>query len=137
MSILAEIRPINDLGNWLPNNLRSGDWMLDYITNRLKVKPGTSTLASWFESQAFNLLKQVPRFLIPRYFDSIISMVYCNLLDQVWAQMNSWIQNGSGFVKALALGQISHQYLVYKFAARWHILYLCCPYVILRQRKTF
>ena len=108
MSILAEIRPINDLGNWLPNNLRSGDWMLDYIIKRLKLKPGTTELACWFESQAFKMLKQVPRFLIPRYFDSIISMVYCNLLDQVWAQMNSWIQRGSGFVKALALGQISH-----------------------------
>ena len=34
MSILAEIRPINDLGNWLPNNLRNGDWMLDYIIAR-------------------------------------------------------------------------------------------------------
>ena len=34
MSILAEIRPINDLGNWLPSNLRNGDWMLDYIIAR-------------------------------------------------------------------------------------------------------
>ena len=108
MSILAEIRPLNDLGNWLPNNLRSGDWMLDYIINRLKAKPGTAQLGSWFESQAFSLLRKVPRFLIPRYFDSIISMVYCKLLDQVWSQMNEWVQNGSGFVKALALGSVQH-----------------------------
>ena len=108
MSILAEIRPRNDLGNWLPNNLRSGDWMLDYIINRLKAKPGTAQLGSWFESQAFSLLRKVPRFLIPRYFDSIISMVYCKLLDQVWSQMNEWVQNGSGFVKALALGSVQH-----------------------------
>ena len=38
MSILAEIRPLNDLGNWLPNNFSSGDWMLDYIFNQLKAK---------------------------------------------------------------------------------------------------
>ena len=84
MSILAEIRPINDLGNWLPGNLRDGDWMLDYIVNRLKKKAGTKDFGLWIEEKAFKLLKKVPRFLIPRYFDSVISMVYCNVLDQVW-----------------------------------------------------
>ncbi len=84
MSILAEIRPLNDLGNWLPNNLRAGDWMLDYIVARLKKKSSTHSLGQWFESQAFSLLKSVPRYLIPRYFDAIISMVYCTLLDQAW-----------------------------------------------------
>jgi glycogen debranching enzyme len=84
MSILAEIRPINDLGNWLPDNLRSGDWMLDYIINRLKKKTTTSGLGDWFEQKAFKLLRSVPRYLVPRYFDSIISMVYCHLLDQTW-----------------------------------------------------
>jgi glycogen debranching enzyme len=28
MSILSEIRPKNDLGNWLPDNLRQGDWLM-------------------------------------------------------------------------------------------------------------
>ena len=84
MSLLAKIRPINDLGNWLPDNLRAGDWMLDYIINRLNKLPSTKDLGIWFEIYAFKLLRSVPRYLIPRYFDAIISMVYCLLLDQIW-----------------------------------------------------
>ena len=118
ISILAEIRPINDLGNWLPNNLRNGEWILDYtartlvknIINQflwskrfleyplslaycfhicsLKMKSSTQKLAEWFENEAFSHLRGVPRYLIPRYFDAIISMVYCKLLDQVWYDFN-------------------------------------------------
>lgn len=28
MSLLSEIRPKNDMGNWLPNNLRNGNWLM-------------------------------------------------------------------------------------------------------------
>lgn len=108
MSILAEIRPLNDLGNWLPSNLRAGNWMLDYIVDRLKKRPATKDLGIWFDTQAFALLKNVPRFLIPRYFDALISMVYANLLDQIWAQMFDFVQKGSTFVKTLALGSVQH-----------------------------
>ncbi len=84
MSILAEIRPIDDLGNWLPTNLRNGDWMLDYIIARLKRNPRTAELGGWFEAKAFKYMRSVPRYLIPRYFDSVISSVYCLLLHQIW-----------------------------------------------------
>ena len=84
MSILAEIRPINDLGNWLPKNLREGDWMMDYIISRLKLVSSTEPLAIWFENYAFKFLRDVPRNLIPRYFDAIISVVYCLLLERIW-----------------------------------------------------
>ena len=38
--MLAEIRPKNDLGHPLCDNLRQGDWMMDYVSNRLLAKEG-------------------------------------------------------------------------------------------------
>ena len=84
MSILSEIRPKNDLGNWLPGNLRSGDWLLDYTPGRLTKTDGTRSLGAWLRDKAFKPLKGVPRYLVPRYFDGVVTGVYMALLDKAW-----------------------------------------------------
>lgn len=49
VSLLSEIRVINDLGHPLCGNLRDGDWLPDYIVGRLKLEPSTQRLAAWLE----------------------------------------------------------------------------------------
>ncbi|XP_035512003.1 glycogen debranching enzyme, partial [Morone saxatilis] len=61
MSVMAEIRPKNDLGHPLCDNLRQGDWMMDYVSNRLLAKGGTvGEVGHWFQAM-FGYLKHIPR----------------------------------------------------------------------------
>lgn len=87
VSPLSTIAPVNDLGHPLCANLRNGHWLMDYIASRLKNYPGTKQLGDCME-QLFAPLKDIPRFLVPSYFNLIIMQVYKDLMNQAWSQMS-------------------------------------------------
>ena len=65
-------RGANNLGHALFNNLRDGDWMLDYISNRLINNYTTKKLGVWLQ-RVFDTLKKVTTSLFSRAF---LDMVY-------------------------------------------------------------
>lgn len=106
MSLLSNIRPNNDLGHPMCANLRDGNWMigsyihctklwlnfnyyliLDYIWRRLKFDEGTKDLGEWFEHKS-SCLKEIPRYLIPCYFDVIVTGMYLQLVEHSFALMS-------------------------------------------------
>ncbi|KAB5586606.1 hypothetical protein PHYPO_G00003630 [Pangasianodon hypophthalmus] len=106
MSVLSDIRPKNDLGHPFCNNLRQGDWMLDYISSRLMNKDGAlREVGKWFHA-IFDYLKRIPRYLIPCYFDAIVAGAYTTAVDVVFNKMSSFVRVGSTLVKQLALGSV-------------------------------
>ncbi len=46
MSVLEKIRLYNDLRHPLVINLKQGNWLMDYISNRLKAHPNTKQVCS-------------------------------------------------------------------------------------------
>ncbi|XP_071514499.1 glycogen debranching enzyme isoform X2 [Panulirus ornatus] len=102
MSVLSEIRVHNDLGHPLCGNLRDGDWLPDFIVGRLKLEQSTQRLATWLE-EVFGWMKDVPRYLIPAYFDSVVTSIYLTLINRAWSMMGEFIAQGSDFAKALGL----------------------------------
>lgn len=88
ISPLSEIAPNNDLGHPLCNNLREGNWLMDYIYGRLEHHAGTKSLSNWLRDN-FEPVKGISRYLIPSYFDIIVSGVYHCLVDHAITKM-SW-----------------------------------------------
>ncbi|XP_046879349.1 glycogen debranching enzyme-like isoform X1 [Hypomesus transpacificus] len=106
MSVMSEIRPKNDLGHPFCDNLRQGDWMIDYVSKRLVAKGGAlGEVGAWFQAM-FSYLKHIPRYLVPCYFDAIMVGAYSTALDVVFKNMSGFVQNGSTFVKQLSLGSV-------------------------------
>ncbi|KAI9024463.1 glycogen debranching enzyme [Phycomyces nitens] len=106
MSALTPIIINNDLGHPVCNNLREGKWMLEYVVNRLvrqqKQYPHLKTLSDWFDSR-FDVVKQMPDFLVPKYFAMTIQTAYDNVYAHALSRMSPLIQNGDQFLKQLAL----------------------------------
>ncbi|XP_028825422.1 glycogen debranching enzyme-like isoform X1 [Denticeps clupeoides] len=103
ISVMSEIRPKNDLGHPFCENLRQGDWMIDYISNRLVTKDGPlQEVGKWLQAMLIHL-KHMPRYLVPCYFDAILVGAYSTALDAAFKQMSRFVQNGSTLVKQVAL----------------------------------
>ncbi|XP_064477462.1 glycogen debranching enzyme-like isoform X2 [Ornithodoros turicata] len=105
MSVLSEIRYKNDLGHTMCDNLRVGDWMMDYITHRLVYEHSTLALSEWF-NMLFTAVKKLPRYLIPCYFDAIVTGTFSILLEEIWQKMSDFVKHGPVLVRELALGSV-------------------------------
>lgn len=105
LSLLEEIAPKNDLGHPFCNNLRDGNWMIDFIHQRLTQSENTKPLAKWLE-QNFAALKEMPRYLIPTYFDVIVTGVYDLLTRHALDLMPDFFKKGSTFPQLLGLSSL-------------------------------
>lgn len=105
ISYLSEISPKDDLGHPICHNLRNGNWYMDYALHRLNQIPKLKPLAEWLK-QHFDELKQIPRYMIPAYFDVLITGVYNALIYQAYHLMSDYVKHGSTFCKLLALGSV-------------------------------
>ena len=91
MSMLQPVRDNNDLGHPLCDNLRAGDWLAGYTVNRLKQRSGTKKMADILGVVLEQHLPNLPRYLIPCYFDAVVTRVYNRLKETAIGSMNRWV----------------------------------------------
>lgn len=77
----------DNLGHAMFDNLRSGDWLMDYTVSRLKRYGSTQEFADWLES-VFGAIKKLPRYLIPAYFECFIRLVYNECVHLATAKLS-------------------------------------------------
>jgi glycogen debranching enzyme len=109
VSPLREVVHNNNLGHPICANLRNGYWAIDYILNRLqaysKAYPHLSGLLEWFESR-FARVKEVPSFLVPRYFTLTVFTAHSACLERAFQLFPKYISHGTILLRELALTSI-------------------------------
>ncbi|KAL1895883.1 bifunctional 4-alpha-glucanotransferase/amylo-alpha-1,6-glucosidase [Sporothrix stenoceras] len=116
-SILKNVIRDNDLAHPLCQNLRDGQWALNYISGRLEriaTKDTHSNLgkpAAWFKER-FDAIRPIPAFLHPRYFGLIMKTAYQASWDRAMELMNVNVREGQWFVQSLAMVSIQQTGLV-------------------------
>ena len=107
-SILKDVVRNNDLGHPICKHLREGQWALDWIVSRLQrmsKRNGHSALqkpATWF-AERFEAIRQVPNFLLPRYFALVIQTAFEAAWERGISLMSDIVKHGQGFIQSLAM----------------------------------
>ncbi|KAK8874436.1 glycogen debranching enzyme [Apiospora arundinis] len=116
-SILKDIIKDNNLAHPLCQNLRDGQWVLDYTIGRLErasEKPQFSRLAkpaAWLKER-FDAIRGIPSFLLPRYFGLVMQTAYNAAWGRSMELMNENTRNGQWFLQSLGMVSIQQTGLV-------------------------
>lgn len=103
---LEKVRENQDQAHPLAMNLRQGNWLSQYIVDRLRRRPSTKKLADHIEVALKNV-DLLPRGMVPKYFDLIITRIYNNLLDLIYSRMSNFVSKGPSLVKLLTLSSVA------------------------------
>ncbi|KAI2635500.1 glucanotransferase domain of glycogen debranching enzyme-domain-containing protein [Xylaria nigripes] len=107
-SVLKDIIKNNNLAHPLCQNLRDGQWAMDYTVQRLErlsQRPESARLAKpaeWLRTR-FNAIRGIPSFLLPRYFALVIRTAYTAAWERGLELMSDHVRYGPWFLQSLAM----------------------------------
>lgn len=103
---LNQVRENQDQAHPLTVNLRAGNWLSEYLVTRMKRRTGLLHLAQHLDD-ALKLVDLLPRGMVPKYFDLIITNLYNAILELVYAHMSLFVSKGPSLVKLLAVSSVA------------------------------
>lgn len=100
--ILRECRFYNVLSHPLFENLRKGNWLMDFLETRLEGKSYFDAFTEWLRKN-FGYVKALPRHLIPKYFTRIVTIILeiCQIRMFQTQQLDPEIQNHVFFTRLI------------------------------------
>ncbi|KAI1638437.1 glycogen debranching enzyme [Biscogniauxia mediterranea] len=122
-SILKDVIKENNLAHPLCQNLRDGQWALDYTVGRLErmsKEPefaGLEQPAIWLKER-FDAIRGIPSFLLPRYFALVVRTAYRAAWDRGLELMSENVRNGQWFLQSLGMVSVQQTGIV-KSASLW------------------
>ncbi|XP_045765102.1 glycogen debranching enzyme [Maniola jurtina] len=103
-ALLEEVAAGDALGHALCDNLRAGDWLARYTWQRLEADPRLAPLAARYRD-ALEPLAELPRFLVPAYFEAIMGGLYRGVRRGALACLGGAARGGPA-ARALALTSV-------------------------------
>lgn len=107
--LTAEFLPLaglNRLSHEICNNLRQGNWMIDYTINRLKTYELPANFVK-FISDHLEKIKSLPRSLIPKHFVKSVFLLFRNLklfvLREIFKNSKLFATSDDGLVDNLGI----------------------------------
>ncbi|CAK1552429.1 unnamed protein product [Leptosia nina] len=101
--IVSSLEPIvrsDSLGHAICDNLRAGDWLLEYQWRRLESSARLALVAERYR-EALRPVTQLPRFLIPAYFAAVVNVLYTTVQTAALAKLR--VPLTGSFARNLAL----------------------------------
>jgi len=87
-------------------HLKQGNWLMLYLIQRFIENKRTKLIGQWYEKY-FQFIEQLPKYLIPVYFDLLIHRTYNICIERAIDLMpTTFIQQGSIFIKNLAMTSV-------------------------------
>jgi glycogen debranching enzyme len=86
-SILRHCRRWNDMGHPLFANIRAGDWLIDYTTERLAHIDELRAVRQWMVAH-FDIIKSMPPGMKPQGFDRVMTALFLCGVDAAVARMH-------------------------------------------------
>jgi glycogen debranching enzyme len=90
------------LGHPVFNNLREGNWLMEYLVSRLEPHPELKAVRDWIQA-AFNHVMQLPRYSVPHFFDLVVANVINQAVNSAISRMSRFVNDGSAFIQQLAM----------------------------------
>ncbi|KAJ2899559.1 glycogen debranching enzyme [Zalerion maritima] len=116
-SVVKDIIRENNLAHPLCQNLRDGQWALDYIVGRLERASKTpeykrlSKPTAWLRDR-FDAARKIPSFLLPRYFGLILRTAYMAGWERGMELMSNNVTRGQWFLQSLSMVSVQQTGLV-------------------------